>query len=287
MSRPNHRLAVFLTLGIVSSIQGSLMAGPKVVVGRLVPADQRVSIDSIGHSAWNLLVRKYVDDHGNVDYTGWKGSRRDVQALDDYLSDLSRADRGQKANQQARLAMWINAYNAVTVRGILREYPTKSIKNHTAILYGYNIWKDLLLQVGGQQLSLDQIEHEILRKMREPRIHFAIVCASRSCPKLMNTAYTADNLEQLLTQNTRDFFADPANFRFDSTRGRMYLSSILDWFGPDFGKTTADRLRAIAPYLPDEASQRAAESGSVAVSFLDYDWSLNDQKSARTARRSG
>jgi hypothetical protein len=106
----------------------------------------------------------------------------------------------------------INAYNAVTVRGILREYPTSSIQNHAAKWLGYNIRKDLLLLVGGQPYSLDQIEHEILRKLDEPRIHFAIVCASRSWPRLGNRAYTAADLENQLDFNTQAFFADPGNF---------------------------------------------------------------------------
>ena len=130
--------------------------------------------------------------------------------LAEYLRHLSQASRSQQASPQARMAYWINAYNALTIHGILREYPTSSIRNHTAKVFGYNIWDDLLLPVGDSHFSLNQIEHEVLRKMAEPRIHFAIVCASNGCPPLSNRAYWASQLEQQLAEGCRRFFADPS-----------------------------------------------------------------------------
>ncbi len=178
------------------------------------------------------------------------------------------------------MAFWINAYNAVTVRGILREYPTTSIRNHTAKIFGYNIWKDLLLVVGGRSYSLEDIEHKVLRHMRDPRIHFAIVCASKGCPRLRNEAYTAERLERQLDDNARHFFAQRQNFRYDPARRHFELSSILKWFGRDFGEDDRAVLRAIAPFLPESASQ-VASTGGVTVSYLTYDWSLNDQPARR------
>ncbi|MEX1224748.1 MAG: DUF547 domain-containing protein, partial [Pirellulales bacterium] len=218
-------------------------------------------------------------------YAGWKQSAQDMQALDAYLAALSAASPRAPASKAGQLAFWINAYNAVTIRGILREYPTTSIRNHTAKLLGYNIWDDLKLNVGGADYSLNQMEHEILRKMGEPRIHFAIVCASRSCPRLLNEAYTADELEQQLTLNTKVFFANEGNFQHDPQRRRFGLSSILKWFGEDFGSTQAEQLRTIAPYLPNRAAYDAAVANSVSVSYLDYDWGLNDQNANSAARR--
>ena len=184
---------------------------------------------------------------------------------------------------EGQLAFWINAYNAVTIKGILREYPTSSIRNHTAKLFGYNIWYDLLLIVGDSKISLHDVEHEVLRKTGEPRIHFAIVCASHSCPRLLNEAYTVEMLEEQLTTNTQNFFANRDNFRYSN--GTFYLSSILKWFAEDFGSIQSAQLRSIAPYLPDRASQQAAASGSGRISYLSYDWSLNEQPPARNARR--
>src|SRR5262249_21991693 len=162
---------------------------------------------SIEHRAWDNLLRRYVDDVGRVDYAGWKNRPGDVAALDEYLTLLSRADLRREAAGPARLAFWINAYNPLTVRGILREYPTASIQTHASGLGGYNIWRDLRLVVGDRRYSLGEIEHEVLRPLHEPRIHFAIVCASRGCPRLLNRAYTPAEVEQQLRENAQGFFA--------------------------------------------------------------------------------
>ncbi|MCM2370204.1 DUF547 domain-containing protein [Aporhodopirellula aestuarii] len=263
------------------------LGGTKVHLGQNVPESQRLSMDQIDHQDWNTLLKRYVDANGNVNYTAWQSSAADVQTLDRYLAQLSAAAPQSQTSDAARLAFWINAYNAVTIRGILREYPTTSIRNHTAKLFGYNIWKDLLLTVGGEPYSLDQIEHQLLRKLGEPRIHFAIVCASRSCPRLMAEAYTADKLEFQLTSNTKAFFANSGNFRYNPARQTFHLSSILDWFGEDFGRDDAALLRTIAPYLPTREAYDAAMtvSSSPSLSYLAYDWRLNDQATAATPSR--
>ena len=271
-------LCLLASVTVIASDAAS--AGTKVYVGKQQFVRGR-SMDAIDHSGYDALLRKFVDDRGNVDYTGWKASAKDVAALDEYLAHLSSIDFAAKSSRDAQLAHWINAYNAVTLKGILREYPTTSIRNHTAKVFGYNIWHDLLLHAGGKAYSLDTIEHKILRPAKEPRIHFAIVCASESCPRLLNRAYTADALEGQLTANTRDFFANSGNFQYDARAGKVQLSSIMRWFAEDFGETKADQLRTIAPYLPTPEAQRAAQAGSASVSYLDYSWDLNDQKTQR------
>jgi hypothetical protein len=127
------------------------------------------------------------------------------------------------------------------------------------------------------------MEHDVLRKMGEPRIHFAIVCASIGCPPLLNEAYTKETLDSQLTENAKRFFADRQNFRYDTAQRQIELSSILKWFGEDFGDTQAAQLRAIAAYLPDPTAQSLANSGQASVSYLSYDWNLNDQ-ATRVAR---
>jgi hypothetical protein len=248
-----------------------------VVLGRNVAAAQRLPAERIDHSAWDALLKKYVDGRGMVDYAGWKATSADAKALDDYLNHLSTASFSPQTKTSVKLAFWINAYNAVTIKGILRENPTTSIRNHTAKVFGYNIWKDLKLLVGDRPYSLDEMEHEILRKMDEPRIHFAIVCAAMGCPRLLNEAYVSEKLDQQLDANGRTFFADPTKFRYDVQQKTIAVSPILDWFGEDFGRTQAERLQRIAAYLPDEAAQQLARSGNVRVTYLDYDWGLNDQ----------
>lgn len=252
-------------------------AGKPVYVGKRVAGT--ASFDQIDHSQWDRLLKKYVDQNGFVNYQGLQRSTADRQMLQQYLQSLSTVNPNQKASRQGQLAYWINAYNAVTVEGILQKYPTTSIRNHTAKLVGYNIWHDLKLHVGGQAYSLDFMEHKILRKMNEPRIHFAIVCASIGCPRLLNEAYTAQQLEQQLDTNTKDFFARSQNFRYDAASRRFYISAILDWFGSDFGATKSDQLRTISPWLPTRAAQQAAASNSVSMKVLDYNWQLNNQQS--------
>jgi len=279
---PRACLLFGLAFASLSAVCPSVsLAGQKVSVGRSVPANQLVSMDQIDHRVWDGLLKRYVDGNGKVAYAQWKQSAQDTQALDSYLATLSAASPQARASKEATLAFWINAYNAVTVRGILREYPTTSIRNHTAKLVGYNIWDDLLLTVGGRGYSLNQMEHEVLRKMGEPRIHFAIVCASISCPRLLNEAYTATRLNDQLTTNTQVFFAQPGNFRYDAGQRRFQISSILKWFGSDFGDSQAEQLRAIASYLPTREAYDAAVINSVSISYLDYDWGLNDQAARR------
>lgn len=265
-----------LALVAVVSVRTVCFASPTITVGRNVAAGQRVAVGQIDHSGWDALLKKYVDERGNVDYTTWKATAADTKMLDDYILQLSAASFPANASQGEKLAFWINAYNAVTVKGILREYPTTSIRNHTAKIIGYNIWKDLQLLVGGKAYSLEGIEHEVLRKMGEPRIHFAIVCASIGCPRLLNEAYVAEKMDDQLTLNAQAFFADPTKFSADPRSGTIQVSPILSWFASDFGDDTAAQLKTIAPYVPTEA-QGLAKSGRTRVSYLEYDWALNDQ----------
>ena len=265
--------SLFYTLFILTSVS----AKPVNIIG--LSPDKTVSIKQIDHHPFDHLLYQYVDGNGDVDYTAWKAN--DVGTLTDYLESLSAADPDKKASKASKLAYWINAYNALTIYGILEKYPTSSIRNHTSVLFGYNIWKDLKLQVAVQTYSLDQMEHEILRKMNEPRIHFAIVCASHSCPRLLNEAFEAEKIEQQLNSNAKLFFKDTENFSLDEDKKILYLSSILDWFGEDFGKDTPTVVQAIKPWLPDTN----ADMTDWKVKYLPYSWKLNDQKTAKKRRK--
>jgi hypothetical protein len=275
-------LVVLAFIGVLFALSGDFIRERKVVLGRKWPATDQVSIESINHREWDRLLQRHVDEAGRVDYAGWKAIHGDVDALDAYLIDLSRADPTLEAGRDARLAFWINAYNALTIRGILREYPTMSIQDHAAQSSGYNIWRDLLLHVGEHDYSLGQIEHELLRPLREPRIHFAIVCGSRGCPRLLNRAYQSSELDQQLGENSRNFFADPAKLEFDSSIGQLRLSPILKWYADDFGNSQAEMLEHIIPYLPDRVTGQIPDKRGLHTDFLEYDWSLNDRSAATT-----
>ena len=283
----NSRLAkavcsvvVLAVIGVVYATSANAFRDYKVVLGRSWPTIDLVSIDQIDHWDWDRLLKRHVDETGNVGYAAWKEAPADMQALDQYLIRLSRANPTLDASREARLAFWINAYNALTIRGILREYPTASIQNHVARMWGFNIWRDLLLHVGERNYSLGQIEHELLRPLREPRIHFAIVCGSKGCPRLLNRAYQSSGLEQQLQENSRNFFADPHKLGYDASTGKLRLSPILKWYAEDFGESQAEMLDTIIPYLPERVSGRLPDKRTLRADYLDYDWSLNDQAPA-------
>ena len=160
---------------------------------------KNVSPEAFDHASFNDLLQNYVSAEGNVDYAGIKAQRSALKAYITSLSDNMPTDDWSKED---KLAYWMNAYNALTIDLILRNYPVNSIKDIK------NPWDQRLWKLGDKWYNLNQIEHDILRKMDEPRIHFGIVCASFSCPKLQNKAFTATNLETQLTAATREFLAD-------------------------------------------------------------------------------
>lgn len=278
------RRKVFLILG---SVLGLLLVGTliahtfraRVQVGG--PAGERVPLVEIDHRSFDVLLQKYVDDRGLVAYRQWKDSAEDTRALDDYLARLGAASLTGPSSRADRLAFWINAYNALTLKGILMKYPTRSIRDHTPIVGGYNIWNDLLLWVDGKEYSLNNIEHDILRKMGEPRVHFVLVCASKGCPPLRRQAYRADRLDEELSANARKFFAAPGNFRLDEAEHAVGVSELFKWYGDDFAPTARGVILALRPYLPGGDKIPWLDATDLTVDYLEYDWTLNDQEPAK------
>lgn len=250
----------------------AMSAESNVVLGREWPKDQRVSFDKIGHGVWNELVKRYVDRQGNVDYTAWSGSEGDKRSLDQYVESLSRGEPEVPAARGSRLAFWINAYNAVVVRALLNQPVSEGQQRALP----EQVWTKWLLQVGAKRYSLDQIENDQLRSLRDPRIHFAIVCGAKGCPRLRDEAYSADRLESQLSGNSQDFFSDPTKLKFDPATNRLKLSPILKWYADDFGADPAGRLTSIAPYLP-EMVRGKLKKAEPAIDYLDYDTRLNEE----------
>lgn len=216
------------------------------------------SIKAIDHQKWHVLLQKYVTDKGNVDYKGFK---KDVKALQVYLDGLA-ANVPQKSwSRNAILAYWINAYNAYTVKLILDNYPLKSIKDIK------DPWGRKLFTLGTKKYSLEEIEHEILRKMNEPRIHFAINCASFSCPNLSNQAYTEAKLESQLEAGAKAFVNDKTKNTI--TANSIEISKIFDWFSGDF-KTKGTVIDYLNQYSAVKINKNAK------VKYKEYNWSLND-----------
>jgi hypothetical protein len=181
------------------------------------------------HLTWNTLVQSFVSDAGFVDYKGFKSKETD---LDNYLNMLTDNSPQLSWTNNQKIAFWINAYNAFTVKLILKNYGVASIKD---IKTGAQTspWKIPFFKIGTDDFTLDRIEHEILRKeFQEPRIHFSIVCASYSCPKFRNEAFIADKLEEQLEDQTSDFINDPD--KNSLSQSPIGVSSLFQWYWDDF-----------------------------------------------------
>lgn len=225
---------------------------------------------SFDHGALGTLLAKHVDGEGRVDYAGLV---RERDRLDAYLDAVGKA-RLDRLGRDERLALLINAYNACTLRLILDHYPVRSIQDIPAS----KRWEDRRWNVGGHVWSLDQIEHEQIRpKFDEPRIHFALVCAAAGCPPLRDEAYAASRLAEQLAAQARRVHGDARWFRYDRDRNVVSLTRLYDWYGGDFEKAAGSVLAYAARYAPQLA--QALEAGrQPEIRWLEYDWSLNDQK---------
>lgn len=221
------------------------------------------------HELWNVLLKKHVSADGKVNYQGFIQDRDKLQVYLDQLSE--RAPDRKTWSQEEQLAYWINAYNAFTVKLIIDHYPLKSIQDlqpRLNIPLINTVWNLEFFEIGGKKASLDEIEHKILRKeFNEPRIHFAINCASFSCPKLLNEAFTANKLEQQLQATAVNFINDPK--RNNIAANTVEISQIFSWFKGDFTKNGS-----IIDYL--NRYSKVKINPKAKVSHLTYDWSLNE-----------
>jgi hypothetical protein len=239
-----------------------------LIIGCLVLFPGVVGAETSGlHVTWDKLLQKYVKD-GTVDYKGFSG---DIKVLDSYLEQLEKKDLSN-CSPEEKLAFWINAYNAFTVKLILNHYPIESIRK-ISNPWGRRVWK-----AAGQTISLDHIEHKILRQeFKEPRIHFTIVCASIGCPDLQNFAFRGDKIEEQLGLAAGKFFASAKHFRIkkDGDTVIIYTSKIFNWFGKDFGKNKEERIAFMLTYLDQSTADKIKKAKSVKIKYLDYDWNLN------------
>lgn len=231
------------------------------------------------HAAWSAIVARWVAD-GRVDYAGLHADGR--PALDAYLAALSStcATDYEGWTRAARIAFWLNAYNAFTVQLILEHYPIASIRK-IGWLPGAAFRQRFIPMPGlkGDTISLDEIENGTLRSaFREPRIHFALVCASRSCPPLRGEAYRGADLDRQLDDQARIFLQDPSRNRVDVAARTLYLSSIFKWFRGDFEAAAGSLPAYVAPYLAPGTPPVA----DFDVEFLAYDWSINDRHGGST-----
>ena len=273
------------TLGATAVAAGSL---PSLPVQAQSPGFDH------SHAPWTALLRKHVrlvrgGQATQVAYAGFKADRAALKAYLDSLSAVTPAALADwpKAERQAFL---LNVYNAFTVELILTRYPDlKSIKDLGSLLS--SPWKPKWIALLGNQVSLDDIEHAMLRRRGDyddPRVHFAVNCASIGCPALREDAFIAARLDAQLDEQTLRFMSDRTRNRFNAQRGRLELSKIFDWYGEDFrlGHRGIGSLPAFAARYADQladvpADRERIRAGGVDIAYTDYDWALNDVRDPR------
>ncbi len=221
----------------------------------------------VQHGEWDALVKKHVSKNGMVDYQGFLKDKKQLQV---YLDRLSANRPTSKWSKNEKMAFWINAYNAFTVKLILDNYPIKSIKDiKRGIPFVNSVWDIAFIPMGKEKIDLNYIEHTILRKeFKDPRIHAAINCASFSCPLLRNEAYYASRLDEQLNDAMRKFVNDSQRNQLD--KSNIKISKIFSWFAGDFKLNGS----SVVDYLNKYAKKRVQPNAK--IDFLEYQWELND-----------
>lgn len=217
---------------------------------------------------WGKVLKKYVNSEGLADYAKMKKER---WSFDPLIHNIKGADITSLTPDEQK-AFWINTYNAVTLWVVRNKYPVKSIRK---IDFGL-VWKKGR-EVAGRKVSLGHIEHKILRPLGDPRVHFALNCASIGCPKLPLEPFYPERLDEQLDEAAKDFINNSDKVRLDRDTNTLYYSAIFDWFKEDFLKVAPDILSYIRKYLNEE-DKAYFDNHTVEMKVLKYDWGLNDQK---------
>ena len=236
-----------------------------LVFGISIPS---FSQEHLKHDQWTNLLKTYVTTEGYVDY---KGIKEHESELDAYLTVLSKNHPTSDWDKNDQLAFWINAYNAFTVKLIVKNYPVVSIKDLGGSIYKVNTpWDEKFIHIGEETYDLNNIEHGIIRKeFSDPRIHFAVNCASISCPPLRNEAYVGSKLNAQLDDQAKRFINDASKNKI--AKNKAQLSKIFTWFKGDF---TASGL-SIAEFINQYSTVKMTEK--MKVTYFDYDWNLNGE----------
>ncbi len=271
-------VALGITLVVGLTLLAELLAGSGARAGELAQrfaAHDPRSERTIDHSAWDAMLKEYVEADGHlnrVDYAAWKRESRDT--LLSYITRMEQADVASLTRAE-QYAYWVNLYNAVTVALILKHYPVDSIRDIDISpgFFSNGPWGAKLVEIGGVKLSLDNIEHDILRvNWDDPRVHYAVNCASVGCPNLARDAYTGDKLDAQLDAAARAYIASPRGLRFDG--GRATASKIYSWYDEDFGNSEAGVIAHMRRHAQGETAERLA--GLSSIDNYEYDWGLND-----------
>jgi Protein of unknown function, DUF547 len=221
------------------------------------------SSDRADHALWTKLLKKHVSSSGNVDY---KGFMADIDEFDDYLVELREKAPMKDWSKGEKKAFYINAYNAYMIKFIITKYPVSSPKD--AKFSGKDIWNFRMVQVGPQKYSLKQVEDNILRRMGDARIHFAINCGAKSCPKLLNEAYTVDKLNSQLTKATKLFIQNTSHNSIKPKK--VVVSKIFEWYAEDFNKNG----NTVISFLNKYGNVTVLDAAK--IEYREYNWKLNE-----------
>lgn len=273
-------LLTMTVLGSCSDINFSTQATENK---QQTPQESIAQAEPFNYQDYALVLATYVNNKGLVDYSGLQANR---QLLDRFNQSLTQVEPNtyKSWSEKEQLAFLMNAYNALTLQSIIDQDPLKkSIRDIPGV------WKSRKFQVAGSSKTLDNIEHDTIRKnFDEPRIHAALVCAAISCPPLRNEPYLADQLDRQLNDQVNKFIASPQGFKLDIQENKVYLSSIFKWYGKDWinsygvedkfagSKKEKAVLNFLSNFLSSEKRQYL-EKGQYKVIYLDYNWSLNKQ----------
>lgn len=285
---------IALTLLCAACIPSSNDSGPATGAKSSEGSSVNANLD---YGAYTKLLTTYVDDDGLVNYEELQKNRAPLDAFVTSFAQVQPATY-ETWSKETKIAFWINAYNAITLKAIIDNYPIKKGGLIKGIRYPDNsirqidgVWDKMTTRILNKDLTLDAIEHDILRKQfEEPRIHAALVCAAMSCPPLRREAFSAAKLEEQLTDQSIRFMSRDNSLRIDPDNKKVYLSEILDWFEDDFvghyntGDTIkghGKKVNAALDYARAHTYATAAEyiaNEKYDVAYIDYDWSLNEQK---------
>jgi hypothetical protein len=238
------------------------------------------------HTVFDNFLKKhvYLSENGLESKVDYKAIKNEPDLLNNYLASLSLVAESEFSqwSEKKRLAFLINAYNAFTIDLIIKNYPVKSIRKIGAIMQ--SPWKIDFIPLFGTTISLDELEHGLIRAKGvydEPRIHFALVCASIGCPALHNRAFTADNLEGMLEEGMINFLSDKSRNRYNHEKDTFEVSGIFKWYNEDFRKKYGSVNRLLnnySKYLVYNGKEFFMAEKTMNIRYLDYDWGLNDVK---------
>ena len=280
MAVPRHRFSLNLAVFVLILGGYSLFSEVKAAKGPEVDSFWDVKDDSsseeLDHTVWNNLLTQFVDDEhdsgvNRFDYGALKASSDHLNQLRNYVLGLAEMDP-RTLTKDVQMAYWINLYNALTVWVVTSDYPVESIRDINSSVFRPGPWKRKLLTIAEKSITLDNIEHNILRPIwKDPRIHYAVNCASIGCPNLIKQAFRADNLEELLDKGAREYINHSRAARVED--GKLIVSSIYEWFQVDFGGSEHGVIEHLRTYAEADLLSKLEQFDE--YDNDDYNWKLN------------